>query len=146
MTAQIIDLYNAKMQRWARKLHDARIEEESRRAVEQSLLQVYAAAIADAGEPPLRVSWRRIGARHWELVEVDNPHSVWACVEPYGDGVRRGRGMFAQPTAKAFCMRPDMPSRHGGQHWSLASTVAMAKRDIVGYICRHPNAPDIEIV
>jgi hypothetical protein len=146
MTAQVIDFYNAKMQMWARKLYDARQDEERRHAIQKTALKEYAETIAEVASQPTRLMWQRIASRHWQLVEVDNPESVWARVEPYGNGQRRGRGMFAQPTAKALCLHPDMPSRHGEQHWSMASTVASAKRDIVEYISRHSNAPDFEVV
>lgn len=70
------------------------------------------------GAQRARLVWQRRADRAWEL--VDQAGAVWATIEPYGDGERHGRGMFALPTVKAIA----------GDYWCLASCVSQGKRRI----------------
>lgn len=74
------------------------------------------------GAQRARLVWQRRGDRAWHL--VDQGGAVLASIEPYGDGKRCGRGMFALPTVKAIA----------GDYWCLASCVAQAKQRIAGKI------------
>ena len=91
--------------------------------------------------PHLRLRWHALASRQWRLVNAADVTEVWATIEPYGDGKRHGRGIFARPTVKATCTHPDL--RGGEAPWVMASTVQQAKRRIMGYISAHADGPFI---
>lgn len=85
--------------------------------------------------------WERITAGAWRLVDGDA--QVWALVDRYidertGEAAKGGgRGIFAKPRFKVTHPKIEYPQTRDGAHWSLASTVAGAKRDAEGHLHRN---------
>lgn len=78
--------------------------------------------------------WQRKGAGRWVLKSDDG--KLAAIIAP--TTMRRTRtGTTLKATVMGESRNHSSIAKYGVNHWSLASTVASAKKDIESYIVRH---------